>query len=142
MLSSLFGISPEFSSPTFTLSYCIQRNTTTKNPAYGRHRIFRPMRIEAPIFFFWKIIQSGRTPCFQGSTSWSTNAQVHQSNNSHAWALQGCNLEKLLVFKALRVGQQVHQSTSRTPSMDGRYMYVIQNNSLFLGRLIQNRTSC
>ena len=25
-----------------------------KNPAYGRHRISQPIRIEAPIFFLWK----------------------------------------------------------------------------------------
>ena len=40
------------------------------------------------------------------------------------WTFQGCNLEQLLVFKALRVSQQVHQSTSRTPPTHGRSMYI------------------
>ena len=39
----------------------------------------------------------------------------------------------LSIFKALWVGQRVHQSTSRTPPTGGRSMYAIQNNSFFLG---------
>ena len=58
---------------------------------------------------------------------------MHQSNTSDAWPIQGCNPEQLLIFKALRVGWWVHQSTSRTPPTCGRSIYAIQNNSLFLG---------
>ena len=58
---------------------------------------------------------------------------MHQGNTSHAWTFQGCNLKQLLLFKALRVGRQVHQSTSQTPPTHGRSMYAIQNNSSFLG---------
>ena len=65
--------------------------------------------------------------------SWSTTAPVHQLNTSHAWILQGCNLEQLLVFKALQVSWQVHQLTSWTPLTQGWSMYAIQNHSLFLG---------
>ena len=58
---------------------------------------------------------------------------VHQSNTSHLWTFHGCDLEQLLVFKALRVGQGVHQSNSQTPPTSGRSTFAIQNNSLFLG---------
>ena len=37
--------------------------------------------------------------------SWSTNAPVHESNTSHVLTFHGCNLEQLLVFKALRVDE-------------------------------------
>ena len=50
-----------------------------KNPAYGRHLVSHPMRIEATIFFLCK---------------------------------KKIYLEQLLVFKALQVGPQMHQSTS------------------------------
>ena len=46
----------------------------------------------------------------------STCAPVHQSNTSHVWTVHGCNLEQLYVFKALRVGPQMHQSTSQKNS--------------------------
>ena len=36
-------------------------------------------------------------------------------------------------FRALRVGQWVHKSTSQTPPTRGRSMYAIQNKSSFLG---------
>ena len=58
---------------------------------------------------------------------------MHQSNTSHVWTIHGCNLEKLLVFKAIQVGWQVHQSTSRLPPTRGPSMFAIQNNYLFLG---------
>ena len=58
---------------------------------------------------------------------------MHQLNTSHVWTIHGCNLEQLLVFKALRVGWQVHQSANRTPPTRGRSMYAIQNNFSFLG---------
>ena len=48
---------------------------------------------------------SGKTPRFEGSRSCSTNAPVHKSSTSHTWTFHGCNLEHLLVFKALCVGQ-------------------------------------
>ena len=78
-------------------------------------------------------VQSGTTPRFYGPMSRLTSAPVYQSNTSHAWTFHGCNLEQLLVFKALQVGSRVHQSTSQTPPTRRRSMYVIQNNSLFLG---------
>ena len=53
---------------------------------------------------------------FYGSMSWSTSAPVHQSNTSQAWTIHVCNSEQLLVFRALRVGRRVHQSTCRTPA--------------------------
>ena len=59
--------------------------------------------------------------------------QMNQFNTSPTWTIHGCNLEQLLVFKALWVGWRGHQSTSRTPPTHGRSRYVIQNNSLFLG---------
>ena len=43
---------------------------------------------------------------FLGSTSWSTNAPVHQSNTSHALTYHGCNLEQLLVLGLFRVGRR------------------------------------
>ena len=49
------------------------------------------------------------------------------------WTFYGCNLEQLLVFQALRVSRQVHQSTSWTPPMRGQSMYAIQNNFSYLG---------
>ena len=74
-----------------------------KNPAYGRHRISRPMRIEKNSIrndsLFLRLyelvpkctsplvehlprvdlprVQSTTTPCFYGSMSWSTSAPVH-----------------------------------------------------------------
>ena len=42
------------------------------------------------------------------------------------------NLEQLLVFKALRVGPQMHQSISRTPPTHGPSTGAIWTNSLFL----------
>ena len=57
-----------------------------KNLAYGRHRISRPMRIKAPIFFLFK---------------------------------KKFNPEQLLVFKALQVGQQMHQSKNLQRPMKG-----------------------
>ena len=116
-----------------------------KIPACGRHQISQPMRIEAPIYIIrrkkllilrlyesvhkctnppvehlprvdhqW--VQSGTTPCFQGSTSRSMSAPIHQSNTSHAWTIPVCNAEQLLIFRALPVGRRVHQSTSQRPS--------------------------
>ena len=58
---------------------------------------------------------------------------VHQSITTHVWTFHGCDLEQLLVFKSLRVGQGVHQSNSQTPPTSGRSTFAIQNNSLFLG---------
>ena len=70
-----------------------------KNPAYGRHQISRPMQIEAPIFLLLKKKQ------------------------------KKINLEWLLVFKDLWVGQQMHQSNSLTPPICGPSMGAIWNNS-------------
>ena len=58
-----------------------------------------------------------------------------EGHNGGGVDLFGANYwyEQLLVFKALRVGRRVHQSTSRTPPTCGQSMYAIQNNSLFLG---------
>ena len=47
--------------------------------------------------------------------------------------LHVCNPEQLLIFRALRVGQGVHQSTRQTPPTRGQCMYAIRNNSSFLG---------
>ena len=97
-----------------------------KNPAYGRHQISGPMRIKAPIFFLeTNFTNSIRKALWVGP-------QMRQSITSHAWTIHGCNLEQLLVFKAIRVGWRVHQSTSQTPPTHGRSMYEIQNNSSFL----------
>ena len=83
----------------------VKHVTITKSPAYGRHQLFRPLQIEAPIPIKWAYsvtkkeeeggperlpvfkaprednpqvehlpcvdnpqVQSGTTPCFQGST--------------------------------------------------------------------------
>ena len=46
--------------------------------------------------------------------------KMHQSNTSHAWTI-------------LRVGWQLHQSTSQTPPTRCQSMYAIQIKSLFLG---------
>ena len=51
------------------------------------------------------------------------------------------NPERLLVFKALRVGPQMHQSTSRTPPTRGPSQSAIWNNSLFL-RLLKSVDEC
>ena len=95
------------------------------------------IRVYFPIFYCWKIKKKLKSICnnssFKRSTSWSKNAPVQQSNTSHAWTFHGCNLEQLLVFKALRVDQRVHQSTSHAPQTRGQSMYAVQNNSLFLG---------
>ena len=58
---------------------------------------------------------------------------MHQSSTSHAWTINGCNLEQLHEFKTLLVSWWVHQSTSQTPSTRGWFMYAIQNNSYFQG---------
>ena len=77
--------------------------------------------------------------------SCSTNALVHQSNTSHTWTFHRCNLEQLLVLKALQVGGRVHQSTSQTPPTCGRSMYAIQNISSFralrVGQRVHQSTS-
>ena len=49
----------------------------------------------------------------------STSAPVHLLNTSHAWTIHVGNSKQLLVFRALRVGRRVHQSTSGTPGMRG-----------------------
>ena len=73
----------------------------------------------------------------------STNAPVHQSNTSHVWTFNRCNMEQLLVFKALRVSQRVHQSTSQTTATRGQSIFTIENDSLFLGfyKLVDECTS-
>ena len=73
--------------------------------------------------------------------SWSTNAPVHQSNTSHAWTFHGCNLKQLLVFKSVRVGWRVHQSTSQTSPTCGPSTGAFWNNSLIL-RLYESVDEC
>ena len=51
------------------------------------------------------------------------------------------NPEQLLVYKALQVGPQMHQSTSRTPPTSGPSMGAIWNNSSFL-RLYKSVDEC
>ena len=103
-----------------------------RNLAYWRHQISRPMRIEAPIFFCWK------NSIRNDSLFLRLYVLVHKCNSPPVEHLPredlpGVQSGRNLVFKALWVGRQVHQSTSRTPPTHGRSMYAIQNNSLFLG---------
>ena len=72
--------------------------------------------------------------------SWSTNTPVHQLNTSHVWTFHRCNLEQPLVFKALRVGQWVHQCSpldEHLPHVGDPCMQLIQNNSSFGQRVHQ-----
>ena len=88
-------------------SFQIKTLLMNKNHAYGRQRISRPMRIVGPIQF-WKgcVINLKKRKKF--------------------------NPEWLLVFKALQIGPQMHQSMSRAPPTCGPSTGAIWNNSLFL----------
>ena len=107
----------------------VNRQTNTPTDRQTDISTYRKHRPRGPML--WKWIQSGITPRFQGSMSWSTNTPVHQLNTSHAWTFHRCNLEQLLVFKALQIGQRLHQSTSQTPPTCGRFMYAIQIIGLY-----------
>ena len=52
-----------------------------------------------------------------------------------------CIPPKLLIFRALRLGRQVHQSTRQTPPTRGRCMYAIRNNSSFQGSTSWSRSA-
>ena len=57
-------VSAMFFNPNLGLKLPSLREGSLKNPAFGRHRISRPMRIETQIFFVKKKNQCRTTPCF------------------------------------------------------------------------------
>ena len=87
-------------------------NAKNKNPKYGRHRFSLSMQIKAAIFFV--IIEKKKKKIY---------------------------LEQLLIFKALSVCPQMHQSTSQTHPMHGHSTGAIWNNSSFL-RLYKSVNEC
>ena len=90
------------------------------------------MRIEAPIFFLLK------KKILKDSPFLRLYELVHKCTSPPAEHLPCVELLRMQsgttpLFRALRVGRRVHQSTCRTPPTRGQFMYASQNNSLFLG---------
>ena len=86
-----------------------------QNPEYGRQRISRPLRIAGSIQF-WR------------------DCLIYLLKKK-------INPEQLLVFKALQIGPQMHQSTSLTPRTRGPSTGAIWNNSSLL-RLYKSVDEC
>ena len=64
-------------------------------------------------------------------TGETPNLSTNAKKITNIFLLKEINPERLLVFKALQVGPQVHKSTSQTPPTGGPSMGEIWNNSLF-----------
>ena len=89
--------------------------------------IYKSTKISIMVFLSKKKSRSRETQNVSTDADRSTNISFWKKRRKKF------NPERLLVFKALWVGPQVHQSSSWTPPMCGPSTGTIWNYSLFLG---------